>query len=99
MLDFPGGTVVKNLPANEGDTGNAASIPGSGTSPAGGNGNPLQYSCLENPMERGAWWTTIHRVAKSWVHTHVGGPQSSLQARPCWHLFLDTCEVTITFTL
>ena len=50
---FPGGSAVKNLPANEGDMG---WIPGSGRSPGEGNGNPLQYSCLENPTDRGAWW-------------------------------------------
>ena len=59
---FPGGLVVRNLPANTGDTD---SIPGSGRSPGEGNGNPLQYSCLENPMERGAWQATVHGVAKS----------------------------------
>ena len=58
---FPGGSVVKNLPANAGDVG---SIPGSGRSPGEGNGNPLQYSCLENPMDRGAWQATVHGVAK-----------------------------------
>ena len=62
FMGFPGGSVVKNLPANAGDEG---SIPGSGGSPGEGNGNPLQYSCLENPMERGAWWATVHRVAMS----------------------------------
>ena len=49
--------LVKNLPAMQ-------EIPGSGRSPREGNGNPLQYSCLENPMDRGAWWATVHRVAK-----------------------------------
>ena len=62
MGGFPGGTVVKNLPANAGDAG---SIPGSVRSPREGNGNPLQYSCLENAMDRGAWWATAHRVPKS----------------------------------
>ena len=52
---FPGGTVVKNLPVNAGDTGDMGSIPGSGRSPGGGHGSPLQYSCLENPTDRGAW--------------------------------------------
>ena len=52
--DFPGGSVVKNLPANTGNAGDTGSSPGSGRSPGGGNGNPLQYSCLENPMNRGA---------------------------------------------
>ena len=61
---FLGGSVVKNLPANAGDTG---LILGSGRSLEEGNGNPFQYSCLENPMDRGAWWATVHRVAKSWT--------------------------------
>ena len=58
---FPGGSVVKNQPANAGDSG---LIPVSGRSYGGGHGNPLQYSCLENPMDRGAWQSTVHRVAK-----------------------------------
>ena len=62
---FPGDSVVKNLSANTGNTGDAGSIPGSGRSPGGGHGNPLQYSCLENPMDTGAWWATVHGVAKS----------------------------------
>ena len=57
--------VVKNPPANAGDIRDRSSIPGSGRSPVGEKGNPLQYSCLENPMDRGAWQTTVHRVAKS----------------------------------
>ena len=57
-----------NLPANAGDVG---SIPGSGRSFGGGNGNPLQYSCLESPMDRGAWQATVHVVAKSWTTEHV----------------------------
>jgi len=52
---FPGGTNDKDLPANAGDIRDTGLIPGSGRSPAGGNGNPLRYSCLENPMDRGAW--------------------------------------------
>ena len=58
---FPRGSVVKNPPANAGDVG---LIPGSGRSPGEGNGNPLQYSCLGNPMDRGAWWATVCGVAK-----------------------------------
>ena len=54
--------MVKNPPANAGDVG---LIPGSGRSAGEGNGNPLQYPCLGNPMDRGAWWATVHRVAKS----------------------------------
>ena len=74
---FPGGSVVKeNPPANTGDAEDAGSIPGSGRSPGWGNGNPLQYSCLENPKDRGAWQTTVHGVAQSWtrlrMHTHEG---------------------------
>ena len=61
-MGFPGDSVVKNPPANAGDAG---SIPGSGRSPGGGNGNPLQYSCLENSMDTGTWWATVHGVAKS----------------------------------
>ena len=62
--DFLGESVVKNPPANSGDTG---LIPGLGRSPGGGNGNPLQYSCWDNPTDRGAWWATVHRVTKSWT--------------------------------
>ena len=61
LLGFPGSAVVKNLPANVGDAG---LIPGSGRSPGEGNGNPLQYSCLEKSMDRGAWWAIIPRVTK-----------------------------------
>ena len=56
--------VVKKSPANAGDIRDADSIPGSGRSSGGGNGNPLQYSCLENPMDRGASWAMVHGVAK-----------------------------------
>ena len=64
---FPGGTVVKNPSADAGDTGDAVSIPGWGRSPGRGNGNLLQYSCLENLMDRGAWWATVHGVANSQI--------------------------------
>ena len=57
--------MVKNLPANAGDVRNSGLIPGSGRSPAEGIGNPLQYSCLENPMDRGAWQATVHGVAQN----------------------------------
>ena len=66
--DFQEGLVVKNLPANAGDTG---SIPESGRFPGGGNGIPLQCSCLENPMARGVWWATVHGVAKSQTRLSV----------------------------
>ena len=64
-LGFPDGSVVKNPPTNAGDIGDAGSIPGSERSPGEGNGNPLWYVCLENPMDRGAWQAIVHRVAKS----------------------------------
>ena len=60
-MGFPGGSVVKSSPANAGDKG---SIPWSRRFPGGGNDNLLQYSCLENPMDRGAWWATAHGVTK-----------------------------------
>ena len=57
--------MVKNPPVNAGDVRDLSSIPGLGRSPGEGNGNPLQYSCLENPMHRGAWWATVHGVEES----------------------------------
>ena len=62
FMGFPGGSEVKASACNVGDLG---SIPGSGRSPGEGNGNPLQYSCLENPMDGRTWWAVVHRVAKS----------------------------------
>ena len=60
--------VVKNPPTNTGDIRDVGSIPGLGRFPwRGGHGNPLQYSCMENPTDRGAWWATVHRVTKSWT--------------------------------
>ena len=56
--------VVKNPPASIGDIGDTGSIPGLGRSPGRKHGNPLQYSCLENPMDRGAWWATVQRVQR-----------------------------------
>ena len=64
IVGFPGGSVVKCLPANAGDTGDADLIPGSRRSPGEGNGNPLQYSCLANPMDRGAWQAIVHGVTR-----------------------------------
>ena len=64
FLGFPGGSETKGSASNAGDLG---SIPGSGRSPGEGNGNPLQCSCLENPMDGKAWWATVHGVAKSWT--------------------------------
>ena len=64
---FPGDTVVKNPPANAGDARDAGLIPGLGSSSGEGNGNPLQYSCLEDSIDRGAWQATVHGMAKSWT--------------------------------
>ena len=64
LMGFPGGSDSKEFACNAGDP---RMIPGSGRYPGEGNGNLLQYSCLENPMDRGAWWTTVHVVAKSWT--------------------------------
>ena len=61
-MSFPGGSVVKNLLTNAGDGG---VITGSWRAPEEGNGNPLHYSCLGNPMDRGAWWATVHGISKS----------------------------------
>ena len=72
---FPGGSAVKNLPANARDVG---SIPGLGRSRGEGNGNPLQYSCLENPMDKGAWQATVHWVA---------GVRHNLETKPPPPLF------------
>ena len=70
--------LVKNLPANAGDIREVGLIPALGRSPGGGQGNPLQYSSLENPMDRGAWWATVHRFANNQTqlkrlstHAHV----------------------------
>ena len=63
-LGFPGGSVVKNLPANAGDAGDVGLIPGSGRSPGVGNGKPLQCTCLQNSVVRETWWATVHGVTK-----------------------------------
>ena len=72
---FPGGAVVKTPPAN---AGNAGLIPGLGKSPGGGNGNPLHHSCLENPMDRGAWWAIVYGLAKSWMQLTTAYPAQAL---------------------
>ena len=72
---FPGGSLVKNLPADAGDIGDSGLIPGSGRSPGRGNGNPLQYSCLEDPMDRGGWRAPVHgatRVGLDSATEHTG---------------------------
>ena len=72
--------VVKNPPANSGDKGDSSSFPGWGRSPGGGNDTPFQYSCLGNPMDRGAWWATVHGVTKS----------QTWQNNSQWFLFWDS---------
>ena len=70
-MDFSSGSVVKNPRANAGDTGDMDSIPGSGRFPGYGNGNPLQHSCLKNPMDKGDLWATVHGVAKSQMRLSI----------------------------
>ena len=90
-LGFPGGSVIKNLPDSAGAAGDADSVPGLGRSPGEGNGNPLQYSCWENPMDRGAWRVTVHRVSKSltwlsdWACMQCAVWSNSILVRPQTH--------------
>ena len=72
---FSGGTVVKNLPANAGDARDVGSIPVLGRSPGTGNSNSFQCSCLKNSRDRGAWWTTVCRVSKSWTRLSTTQPR------------------------
>ena len=77
LVDFPGGASGKEPVCNAGDIRDLGLIPRLGRSPGGGHGSPLQYSCLENPMDRGEWWDTVHKITKSQTqlsdltHTHV----------------------------
>ena len=91
---FPGGSVVKNPPANAGGMGDTGWIPGSGRSPGEGKGNSLQYSCLGNPMDRGAWRATVHGVTESdrteRAHTHI---------HTRTHLLSLSCNPSLTLTL
>ena len=96
LWDFQMAQEVKNPPARQGATRNTGSIPGSGRPPGGGNGNPLQCSCLKNPMGRGAWWATVHGVTESETteHKHTGmgtppvppaPPEQSAMRKQTWH--------------
>ena len=85
---FPGGVSGKESTSNAGNVRDMNSIPGLGRFPGEGHGNPLQYSCLENPLDRGAWWATVHRIAKSWtwpkwLSTHAQMDRFSSVAQSC----------------
>ena len=88
--------MVKNLPANAGDKRDGGSAPGLGISHGGGHGNPLQYSCLENPMERGAWRSPVHRVTKSKsqlkqliMHTHMQAIHCKVNVSQCTNFSMN----------
>ena len=85
--------MIKNLAANAGDIRDVGSVPELGRSPGEGHGNPLQYSCLENPMDRGAWWATVHKVAKSQTQLKQLSIHTLMPLRSLSHLFL-TLTVT-----
>ena len=95
-MGFPSGTLVRNLPANAGDTGDVGSIPGLGRSPAVGNGNPLQNSWLENSTDRGGWRAIVNAVAKRCdcmcvcVHAHV---HMHTHARARTHTHTHTLDI------
>ena len=91
-MSFPGGSVVKNLPASGVDAG---LIPGSGRSPGEGNGNPLQYSCLKNSMDRGAWWATVHGVTKMTEQRSAHGTYS-LKEEKISLLLLELSTILLT---
>ena len=94
MSGFPDSSVVKNLPTNAGDTG---SIPGLGRSPGKGNGNSLQYSCLGNPKERGAWRAIVHGVLKSWTQLsdYTINPLLQLHLFPSFYFIQTVCELVM----
>ena len=74
--------VINNLPVSAGNLRDSDLIPGLGRSPGGGHGNPLQYSCLENPMDRGAWWATVHSITKSWTWLKLGCTHTHTHTHP-----------------
>ena len=74
VLGFPGSSVVKNLPTN---AGNTASVSGSTRSPGEGNGNPLQFYCLGNHMDRGAWWATVHAVTNRTLRVTIASTETA----------------------
>ena len=82
--------MVKNLPAKAGDIKEVGLIPGSGRSPGGRHSNPFQYSCLKNPMDRGTWWATVHRITKSWTRL------KRLIMHACILTYLPLCQFSKT---
>ena len=94
VQDFPGGTNGKEPPASAGNVRDAVLIPGLGRSPAVGNSNLLQYSCLENPMDRGAWWPVVHGITNSWTRLkRLSAAQHSVVYR-FYKRDLITCRVS-----
>ena len=93
--------VVKNLPAIAGDTKDTGSIPGSGRPPGEGNGNPLQYSCLENSMGRGTWQATVHGAAKSWtlLSTHYSLAQEGDEVEPAFAAHVLKVRLAVSLPL
>ena len=85
--------VVKNPPANAGDIRDGVSIPESGRSAGGGHGNPLQYSCVENPMDRGAWQTTVQGVAKNWAQR--SNDNSGLRCGAYFCMIFTICKCSL----
>ena len=95
-VGFPGGLVGKKSACNTGDTGDVGSIPGSGRSSGGGHSNPLQYSCLENPMDRGPWKVTVHRVTGIWTCQKWLSSSNSIYV--CMYTYIQmylTCSVHV----
>ena len=98
MVTYQMAWVVKTLLANGGDMRDAGSIPRSEKFTGWGHGNPLQYSCWENPMDRGTWWAAAHRVAKSWtwlkqLSTHIGRHATSISLRKRWEVRKSSKQV------
>ena len=96
-MNFPDGVVAKNSPASEGDERDVGSVPELGQSPGGGHGNPLQYSCLENPIDRGAWWATVHRVTQS--QTQIKQLNTHTLISVLFYRYIDMCDKLIYINL
>ena len=103
--------MVKKPTANAGDIRDVNSIPDPGRSTGGGNGNPLQYSCLENPVDRGAWWATVHSIANSWTQLkrlskhvqffRVPSGELTQSLGPCYSILVESSDLSgeFSFTL